>query len=71
MQNIRKNPINGKGADIARDLYGGRAMHGDSTPATDRAAVSDEWCRIWRLVIRTLTPLQKEALAIELGRAEK
>jgi hypothetical protein len=43
------------------------ALHGQQPPAIDQGAVLASWRRLWRSVLRDLTPLQREALERELG----
>ena len=69
MDNIAKNNIQDKGA-VSQTLFDTRAMHGDKPPAIDRKGVSDEWLKIWSLVWRNLTPLQKGALVKVVQEAE-
>lgn len=54
--------------DRAGELVGDApAVHGEAPPAIDRSSVLTEWRRLWRLVLRDLTPLQRRALELELG----
>lgn len=69
LQRKRRNGKQLDGLQAAEALYGGRAVHGEKPPAIDRVAVLSNWRRIWRIIVRDLTPIQRKALEIELRRA--
>lgn len=74
MQNLRRKARKSKqldGREQAAALYGGVTLHGESQSAIDRPAELSKWRRLWRIIIRSLTPVQRRALELEMSEADR
>jgi hypothetical protein len=54
-----------------RLINGETAIHGAFPPAIDRARQCEIWRQKWRAILKSLTPLQRRALELELMEVSK